>query len=87
MKPFFIISVVFYFIWIVLKIHKKITNQRQVQNVIVAKPLIIKKNSWLHTDNEFGKMEKGVVYNETTNVNDSVLIDKDNPDDLDYEII
>lgn len=87
MKPFFIISVVFYFIWIVLKIHKKITNQRQVQNVIVVKPLIIKKNSWLHTDNEFGKMEKGVVYNETTNVNGSVVIDKDNPDNLDYEII
>ena len=66
MKTFFIISVVCFFIWIVLKIYKdiqnkirnKITNQKQVQTFSVAKPLIIKKNSWLYPDDEFGRMEK-----------------------------
>jgi len=80
-----------FFIWIVLKtdkkIRNKITNQKQVQNVIVAKPAIIKKNSWLYPDDEFGKMEKGIVYNATTIVTGSVVIDKDNPYDLDDEII
>ena len=91
MKTLFIISVVFFFIWIVLKIHKKIriknTNQKQPQNVIAEKPLIIKKNLWLYPDDEFGKMEKGLANDTSTNVNGSVEIDKDNPDDLDDEII
>jgi hypothetical protein len=91
MKTLFIISVVFFFIWIVLKIHKKIwiknTNQKQPQNVIAEKSLIIKKNSWLYPDDEFGKMEKGVVSETSTNVNGNVEIDKDNTNDLDDEII
>ncbi len=91
MKTLFIISVVFFFIWIFLKIHKKIrikiTNQKQPQNVIAEKPLIIKKNSWLYPDDEFGKMEKGVVNETSTNVIGNLEIDKDNTNDLDDEII
>ena len=95
MKTFFIISVVFFFIWIVLKIYKDIqnkirnknTNQKQVQTLSVAKPLIIKKNSWLYPDDEFGRMEKGVVNDTNKIVNSNVEMKKDSPEDLDDEII
>ncbi len=91
MKTFFIISGVFFLIWIIQKIRNKIrnkiTNQKQVENLIVVKPIIIKKNSWLYPNDEFGKMEKGVVNDSKTIVNSSVEIDKDNPDDLCDEII
>lgn len=95
MKTFFIISVVCFFIWIFLKLYKdiqkkirnKITNQKQVQTLSVAKPPIIKKNSWLYPEDEFGKMEKGVVNDTNKIVNSSVEIKKDNPEDLDDEIV
>jgi hypothetical protein len=94
MKTFFIFSVVLFFIWIVLilyrdiqnKIRNKITNQKQFQTLSVAKPPIIKKNLWLYPDDEFGKMEKGVVNDTNKIVNSSIEIKKDNPEDLDNEI-
>lgn len=93
MKTFFIISVVLFFIWIVLKLYRdiqnkirnKITNQKQVQTLSVEKPPIIKKNSWLYPDDEFGRMEKGVVNDTNKIVNSSLEFKKDNPEDLDDE--
>lgn len=93
MKTFFIISVVLFFIWIFLKLYKDIqnkirkknTNQKQVQTLSVEKPPIIKKNSWLYPDDEFGKMEKGVVNDTNKIVNSSLEFKEDNPEDLDDE--
>jgi hypothetical protein len=94
MKTLFIISAVFFFIWTVFKIYKdiqkkirnKIINQKQVQTLSVEKPPIIKKNSWLYPDDEFGKMEKGVVNDTNKIVNSSVEIKKDNREDLDDKL-
>lgn len=93
MKTFFIISVVLFFIWIFLKLYKdiqnkirkKITNQKQVQTLSFEKPPIIKKNSWLYPDDEFGRMEKGLVNDTNKIVNSSLEFKKDNPEDLDDE--
>ena len=89
MKTFFIISGVFFLIWIIQKIRNKIrnkiTNQKQVQTLSVEKPPIIKKNSWLYPDDEFGRMEKGVVNDTNKIVNSSLEFKKDNPEDLDDE--
>lgn len=66
-----VILTLFYYHYKSRRLHKKQINP-EIQNQIITdtgkeiNPEIATKNKWLHPTDEFGKMEKGVVYESKT---------------------